>query len=201
LVEGTMRNPRVRLTSDSDPPISESDLASYLLFGRPTYALSEGESDVVARSRIGGAALGIATGFGTPLLFGLAASEIEALGSEYGLFDYFSVTNDEYVQQLQTESNLGAANILAGTRFEFGRYIADEWFVAWTPQLAASSGADAGEGLALSQGGRLEWRFHPTWNAQLFWENRLAQGATRGFDPTLENTSVMGVFLAREWGY
>lgn len=190
LVEGTMRNPRVRLTSDSDPPISESDLASYLLFGRPTYALSSGESALLAGSQI-------ATGFGTPLLFGLAASEIEALGSEYGLFDYFSITNDEYVQQL-TESQ---PNLLAGTRFEIGRYISDEWFVAYTPQLAARAGSEATDGLTLSQGGRLEWRFHPTWNAQLFWENRLAQGATRGFDPTLESTPVMGVFLAREWGY
>lgn len=193
IVDGTMRNPRVRLTSDSDPPISESDLASYLLFGRPTYALSMGESRVVEN------AFGIATGFGTPLLFGLAASEIESLGSEYGLFDYFSITNDEYVRQLQATSTAGGAGLLAGTRFEIGRYLADEWFVAFTPQL--SSATDAADGLTLTPGGRVEWRFHPTWNAQLFWENRLAHGATRGFESNPETTPALGVFLAREWGY
>lgn len=200
VVDGTMRSPRVRLTSDSDPPISESDLASYLLFGRPTYALSSSESEVLGQ--FGGAALGIATGFGTPLLFGFAASEIEALGSQYGLFDYFSITNDEYVRQLQeTQSALLGASILAGTRFEIGRYLSDEWFLAFTPQLSAANATDATAGLSLTPGGRVEWRFLPTWHAQLFWENRLAHGATRGFDPQLEDTSVMGVFLAREWGY
>ncbi|HEX6590198.1 MAG TPA: translocation/assembly module TamB domain-containing protein [Longimicrobiales bacterium] len=193
LVEGTMRNPRIRLTSESDPPISESDLASYLLFGRPSYALSQAESATLAGSQI-------ATGFGTPLLFGLVASEFEAFGSEYGLFDYFSITNDEYVQQVQElQANTGAASILAGTRFEVGRYFADEWFVATT--LSSTAGPEQADGLTWEPGGRIEWRFHPTWNAQLFWENRLAHAATRGFDPNLDNTSVMGIFLAREWGY
>ncbi len=34
-VTGTLREPRVRLTSDFEPPISESELVSYLIFGRP----------------------------------------------------------------------------------------------------------------------------------------------------------------------
>ena len=199
LVDGTMRSPRLRLTSDSDPPISESDLASYLLFGRPTYALSPGQADALGQSRIGGAALGIATGFGAPLLFGLAASEIEALGSAYGLFDYFSITNDEYVQQLQQSTSNVGAGLLTGTRVEFGRYLSDEWFLAFSAPLSVQAGA--GEGELWRPGGRVEWRFHPTWNAQVFWENRLAHAATRGFVPNLESTSVMGVFLAREWGY
>ena len=48
LVTGTLQNPRVSLTSDSDLPLSESDLASYILFGRTGVELSQAETDVVS---------------------------------------------------------------------------------------------------------------------------------------------------------
>src|SRR5690606_37085083 len=44
-VTGTLLNPRVALSSDADPPIAESDLLSYLIFGRPTYALAASERE------------------------------------------------------------------------------------------------------------------------------------------------------------
>lgn len=195
IVDGTMRNPRVRLTSNSDPPISESDLASYLIFGRPTYALSTGEARVLGATGVLGAVSAGFIGAAVPVAFGFAASEIEAVGSELGLFDYFSVSNDETARQLQQTGLVGA---FSGTRFEFGRYLTDEWFLAITPQIAGT-GTETDSPLTL--GGRVEWRFAPSWNAQMFWENRLAHAATRGFDPNLVDQDVLGLFLAREWGY
>jgi hypothetical protein len=40
VVSGTLQGPRVRLSSDAQPPISESDLASYLFFGVPTWEVA-----------------------------------------------------------------------------------------------------------------------------------------------------------------
>ena len=37
-VQGTLLSPRVSLSSNAPFPIAESDLVSYLIFGRPTYA-------------------------------------------------------------------------------------------------------------------------------------------------------------------
>src|SRR5690606_5088791 len=39
-LSGSLQAPRVSLSSNEQPPISESDLASYLFFGVPTYALN-----------------------------------------------------------------------------------------------------------------------------------------------------------------
>ena len=40
IVSGSLQTPRVRLTSDAEPPISESDLASYLFFGGPSWEVA-----------------------------------------------------------------------------------------------------------------------------------------------------------------
>lgn len=195
VVDGTLRSPRVRLTSDADPPISESDLASYLVFGRPTYALSQAEAQsftwLASSSEAVQGALQTVTGIGAPVVLGFASSEVEALAGDFGI-DYVSISNEQLADQVaQLEGPL------TGTRLEIGRYIGDEWFVAFTPQL--TTGAEANR--PLGAGGRVEWRFHPTWNAELFWEDRWVQAGDPGFDRNLEQRNVLGVFLFREWGY
>src|SRR5678816_3332284 len=48
LIGGTLRNPQVSLESDAQPPIPQSDLLSYLAFGRSTSSLLQLEGSGLA---------------------------------------------------------------------------------------------------------------------------------------------------------
>lgn len=197
IVDGTMRSPRVRLTSDADPPISESDLASYMIFGRPTYALSQSEQStfgITSGSQALNAGLQNAASLIALGALDFASSEVENVVGDLGI-DYFSISQAE-----QGNAAVGLADqVQAGTRVEAGTYLGDKWFVAATPRVAFS-GVNGGAGV-VAPGGRVEWHFQPTWNAELFWEDRLVQAGSAGFDRNLESRGVLGLFLFREWGY
>ncbi|HEX7089616.1 MAG TPA: translocation/assembly module TamB domain-containing protein [Longimicrobiales bacterium] len=186
LVTGTLRNPRVTLRSDADPPIAESDLLSYLIFGRPTYALAESE-----QTAMGAAARQIGLSAIAPTVWGYASSGLEAFARSFGIIDYVSVTAEGVPQGVPTTSTLG--NLFAGTQVELGRYIGDNLFVAATQSLP---GEDVRQ-----PGFRLEWRFDPTWAAELFYEDRFARQPSVSFDQSPVVRRVFGFFLFREWGY
>jgi hypothetical protein len=84
-VGGTLMNPRVRLSTDAQPPIAESDLISYLLFGRPSYALASAETTTLEGAL--GAGVSRVTG-------SLAAQLGTVVGRQIG-FDYFNITQAE----------------------------------------------------------------------------------------------------------
>ncbi|MBW3553741.1 MAG: translocation/assembly module TamB, partial [Gemmatimonadetes bacterium] len=86
-VAGTLQTPRVRLTSESDLPISESDLASYIIFGRSLSELSQSETDVLS-TRFDRAGALIMDAFLAPTVSGLASSTLQSV---FG-FDYVAVT-------------------------------------------------------------------------------------------------------------
>ena len=186
IVTGTLRNPRVTLRSDADPPIAESDLLSYLIFGRPTYALAESE-----QTAMGAAARQIGLSAIAPTVWGYASSGLEAFARSFGIIDYVSVTAEGVPQDVPTTSTLG--NLFAGTQVELGRYVGDNLFVAATQSL---------RGEQMRQPGfRIEWRFDPTWAAELFYEDRFARQPSVSFDQSPVVRRVFGFFLFREWGY
>src|SRR5690606_23933804 len=72
IVSGTLQNPRLQLSSDVQPPISESDLASYLFFGVPTWEVAGGAGEQNrAMAGLGGAL--------TPSVLGYASSGLQTL--------------------------------------------------------------------------------------------------------------------------
>ncbi|HEX2092910.1 MAG TPA: translocation/assembly module TamB domain-containing protein, partial [Longimicrobiaceae bacterium] len=78
-VTGTLQNPRIQLSSNTRPPLPESELLSYLAFGRSTASLG-GNVGVLAQQIL------------TQELFGgLLAAELEQELSESGLVDYVRV--------------------------------------------------------------------------------------------------------------
>lgn len=188
-VSGTLQNPRVRLSSDAQPPISESDLASYLFFGAPTYALGTAGG---LRGATSGTNQVAGFGFQTlaPSAFGYVASGLQTLGQNFGLVDYVGLTTAEAVPRTQSRSDLGS--IFAGTEVELGRYITPSTFLAVTKRLDTPA-SDAGV--------RLEWQFHPTFRAEFFAEDRFARAPSFGFAESAEFRKVYGVFLFRQWSY
>jgi translocation and assembly module TamB len=183
-VSGSLDNPRVRLASNAQPPISESDLASYLFFGVPTNALAVNS----AGGATGGfGEFGVRT-FG-PSALGFVASGLQTLAQSTGVIDYIGVSPAE---TRPGQQHAGIGGIFADAQLDVGLYLTPEVFAAFTQRLA-SPGANAGV--------RVEWRFHPTYSAEIFAEDRFARTPSFGFSQVTETRKIYGFFLFREFGY
>jgi hypothetical protein len=196
VVGGTLRSPRVRLTSDEEPPISESDLASYLFFGLPTYALSPSQNAGVNQTIAGldpqvMAFAGLGVRALTSSGFGYLASGLQTFAQNFGLVDYVSLTAAEASPGIAQQNAL--AGLFARTRLDLGWYVGDDVYVAFSQPLSF-----AGEGSR--PGVRLEWRFLPTLTAEFFWEDRFARNPSFGIANS-DSRRVGGFFLFREWSY
>jgi len=190
-VTGTLESPRVSLHSDGDETISESDLLSYLVFGRPTYALAGGEA-----RQLDSYLTGLGAGILTPTYLGVWAMGIESLASNLGIADYVSITPTE-ADTVGLGDGLRAFDpfsALGRAQFEIGNYLGDAWYMAVTRRF--------GQGVKpFDFGLRLEWRLAPTWTAEFFIEDRFARLGTTGLDQPFESRKVGGFFLFREWGF
>jgi autotransporter translocation and assembly factor TamB len=186
-VQGTLASPRVTLTSDAQPPIVESDLISYLIFGRPSYALASGETSVLRRS----------LGAGEDYVVGTIASRLgTAVARQIGV-DYFTITQTQDAVGL--ESAAGLSGSFANTQIEVGHYVGQDLFLALLLRPLTGLGA-----VSRTQfpGVRLEWRFTDTWSVEGFVEDRFAREPSTGFGALgLRLSKVLGLSLYREWGY
>lgn len=191
VVTGNLESPRVSLRSDDDDSISESDLLSYLIFGRPTYALAGSET-----RQLDTYLTGLGAGIIAPAVLSYAALFSEAIATNFGVADYVSI--------MPTEADtLGFADggrafdpfsALGRAQVEVGKYIGDAWYIAATRRF--------GQGAKLYDlGVRLEWRIAPTWTAEFFIEDRFARYGRFGVGQPLESRKVGGLFLFREWGF
>ena len=180
-VTGSLSAPRVTLRSDIQPPISESDLASYLFFGAPTSQFGFAGGNSVT---------GLLGGLGAGSALGIVASGLQTIGQSSGLVDYVGLTTAEAAGT----GGAGLANFLTGTRIELGRYITPRLFLLITQPLNSPAGAD-------DPGIRLEWRLSRTFTAEVFTDNRFARAPSIGLSQTIAARRVFGIFLFREWSY
>ncbi len=181
-VTGTLESPRVTLESGGDVAISESDLASYLFFGVPSYAIGSGGSGR-SRSPLGD------LGFVTASTFGYLSAGLQSLAQSIGLVDYIGVTTAE--SSGGRESGIGG--LIENTQIQLGRYLTPELFVIWTQRLGtgSTSGADV----------KLEWRIARNLTAEFYAEDRFARTPSFGLSQIANARRVFGFFLFREWGY
>lgn len=182
VVGGTLMRPSVRLTSDEEPPISESDLASYLFFGVPTYQLTTSQAAGITQ-----ATNAIATS-----VSGYLASGLQTFVQNIGLLDYISLTAAETTPGLSTES--GIASLFAGQQLELGRYVGEnsEYYIAYSQRLTTTG---------FRPSVRVQWRIVPTLTGEVFIEDRFARNPDFGIENTSTARKVFGFFLYREWGY
>ena len=186
-VGGTLQAPEVTLSSDAQPPIPESDLISYMLFGRPSYALASGEVSVVE-----GAAAGLSSA-----LLNLGVSQLGTTFSRSLGVDYLSVSQ---AQQAGSLASLGrTAGLFSDTQIEMGRYVGENVFLAVT--LRPVTGGTAARQVQLPSA-RLEWRFREDWSTASFIEDRLARQGRSSFGELDNDTRrVFGISVFRDWGY
>ncbi|NJD09096.1 MAG: hypothetical protein FIB01_01200 [Gemmatimonadetes bacterium] len=190
-VSGTLQNPRVRLTSDEEPPISESDLASYLFFGVPTWEM--GNLVGIQSGDTRGTLTGLGRTF-APSLLGYASSGLQTLAQGAGLLDYVSLTAANALPGTAAADNARErAGLFSSAQLELGRYFTPRLYVGVSQRLAYATSNPAV---------RLEWRFRPTATLELFSEDRFARGsAGAGFNQEGMMRRVYGFFLYREWDY
>lgn len=180
IIEGTLEDPKLRLESESQPPISESDLVSYLLFGRPTYEITRGGG--ADGSLLGGVAAGVPQAF-----FGYALESL--LISETGI-DYVDVTRAQTVGE-GSSSGGGLTPALAATQVEIGWYLAPRVFVSVAQRLIGE----------IKPTVRVEWRLTDNLTVEGVTEPRfgeelaLSQAATSAFEQSF------GLFLFYGWSY
>ena len=187
-VEGTLQDPQVTLTSESQPPIPESDLISYLLFGRPSFMLASNDSRLVNEALTGVVSYGVSQ---------LGTQVSQSLG-----VDYLSISQ----AQRPGEAPFGFRALrsqFADTQIEMGRYIGNDLFAS----LAIRPLADLGPASSARSGSqlpslRLEWTFAEFWSLEGFLEERLNRQGSAGFSE-LGNASqsTWGLSIFRDWGY
>jgi hypothetical protein len=169
------------LESDAQPPIPESDLLSYLLFGRPSYELTRtGEESNLLQDVTAGvphAFVGYALG---SLLVG-----------ETGIA-YVDVTRAPVTPAAEGEYRSGVGPALTATQVEVGWYLAPTVFISVAQHLVG----------AVRPTVRLEWRLDDRFTLRGVTEPRFGREGTLfygGPGTTLEQS--IGVFLLYGWAY
>jgi translocation and assembly module TamB len=168
-ITGTAQFPRLSLTTDTQPPLPESEILSYLIFGRPTFALGEVGGGLAQQVLV------------QELAGGLLAAQVEQLIRQAGLpFDYIRVRGRPSPGEF-------ASDPLGTTTLEVGWQLFPNvfWTVEWG--VGVLFGRDAGDTWATS----LEWQIDPQWSTRFAWEPLRR-------DPLLRRQQFVGTELTRQ---
>lgn len=190
IISGTLDNPKIALQSDAQPPISQTDLLSYLAFGQTSTSLLQqegsgvttgggnivGEGAAFAAKQVSAAALGALTDQ-------ISGQATRALGA-----DYFNIA--------PADVSLGASSFLRGTQVEFGKYIQTRTFLQLQVRPDPAS--------LPRPGFQLTHRFDPRSGYQIeasLEPRYLLTEPTLSRTQTPITTSAFGLFLTRAWRY
>ena len=201
LIGGTLSSPRLALASDAQPPLSQSDLLSYLAFGRTSSSLLQFEGSSLAgggggSTNIAGAGAQLATQQLAAVALGVFVSEFEGDLAQTLDAAYVNVTPADLYTELARGGEL--SGFFKGTELEIGKYTDPNTFVALQARLStfASNPDDrAVPGIRvhrrLGKGFTLDASFAPRYVPQ--------PSSLELITP--RNTGVFGTFLAREWKF
>jgi translocation and assembly module TamB len=194
VIAGTMRSPRISLQSDAQPPIAQSDLLSYLAFGRSSSSLLQlGGTSGGGGSSSSGGLVGTGAALATRQLAGVAlgvlTNELEGEVSRSADLDVFNITTADIPEEAIRGEGLG--EFALATNVEAGRYFDAQTFVG----LQASLGAP-------TPGIRVQRRIPRGFVIETSWEHRyrVREPSLRA-DDGLRRSRAFGVFLIREWRF
>ncbi|CAN5437964.1 hypothetical protein BH24GEM3_BH24GEM3_15100 [soil metagenome] len=195
VVGGTALEPTITLESSAQPPISQTDLMSYLAFGRGASTLLQQQgSGLSGQGGGGGGVVGAVAGMATQQLAAVAVNAVvkqfeSDAARQLGL-DVFNIAPADLPAEI-VSGRTDFGNVLRGTGIEGGRYVTPRLFVAGH---ARPTFVLPGARLVYRTPNGFRWitslepRFLPR-------EPTLAdQGAPAA-------TSVFGAFLLREWRF
>jgi translocation and assembly module TamB len=191
-IGGTLQQPSVTLGSNAQPPISQSDLLSYLAFGQASSSLLQ----VGGTSGVGGAnqgklapqAAGLATRQLATVALDVLAKDAQANLSRSLGTDVLNITPADIPNELALNN---VETLLAGTQVEAGKYLNKNTFVVFQARPTF-----------VAPGARVEYRMPRGYRIEASLEPRfLIRQPTLSTQQDPKPTSVLGAFLIREWKF
>ncbi|MEP7064575.1 MAG: translocation/assembly module TamB domain-containing protein [Gemmatimonadota bacterium] len=194
-INGTARKPVIVLSSDAQPPLSQSDLLSYLAFGQSSTSLvssAGGSSNSGAGSASGGlvgSAAALATRQLTATALGVMTRQFAATAARSLGADVFTITPADVPDQGVTK--YGFQTILAGTQVEAGKYVDRQTYVA---TQIRGQGTTPGFVVQrrLSKGYRIEASIDSRY---------IVNQPTLSTEIPIRSEAAFGAFLIREWKF
>lgn len=194
-INGTARKPVIVLTSDAQPPLSQSDLLSYLAFGQSSTSLvgSAGSSSNSGAGSASGGLVGSAAALATRQLtataLGVMTRQFAATAARSLGADVFTITPADVPDQGVTIS--GIRTILAGTQVEAGKYVDRQTYIA--TQIR-------GEGT--TPGFVVQRRLSKGYRIEASVDSRyIVNQPTLSSDVPIRSEAAFGAFLIREWKF
>lgn len=188
VIGGTLQRPKLTLESDAQPPISQSDLLSYLAFGRSTTSLLSLEGSGLTGATATGSLIGVGAALAmkrmTAVALGLMMDEIEGEATRGLGADVFNIEPADVPTELGAQQTI---DFLTSTRIEAGKYLSPYFFAAL--QLQKYPGLRAA--YRGSRGMRYEFAVEPRYLLQP------PSFALQRISPT----TSFGAFLIREWRF
>lgn len=187
LIGGTLRQPKLTLESDAQPPIPQSDLLSYLAFGQSTSSLLQLEGSGLTGATTTGNLVGVGAALAmkrmAAVALGVMADEVEGEATRGLGADVFNITPADIPDP-------GAANVInffEGTRVEAGKYLSPYFFVALQAQRYP--------------GVRAQYRTPRGWRYEASLEPRYMLGAPTLRIQQVRPVTAFGAFIIREWRF
>ena len=196
LLGGTLDAPRISLESDVQPPLTQSELLTFLAFGESTGSLQQGGPGSLT-GLAGGNLVNVASARLAGIAIGEALNEVQGQAARSLGVDVFNITPGSANPILSGQGGLAA--FITGTQLEAGKYISPTTFasVVIPPGVFASgsTGYRAPPGVTLShrtnKGIRLETSFTPYYYLQS--PSLAGQTASGG--------GQFGAFVIKEWRF
>jgi hypothetical protein len=192
LIGGTLLRPKLTLQSDAQPPLSQSDLLSYLAFGRSSSSLLQNEGSSASSGNASGSIVGTGAAMAYKRLaavgIGVIADQFEGEASRSLGADVFNITPADVAPEIYTPN--GISDFLAGTQVELGKYIDPRTYLS----LRAAGKGYPGIGLRqrTAKGFIYEMSFEPRFPVTA--PSLDAAGNRHQF-------GVFGAFVTREWRF
>lgn len=192
LIGGTLRDLEIALESNSQPPISQTDLLAYLAFGRNASSLlyrqgSPLSSQAGDAGEIAGNVAGLATQQLGTVALDAVLNDIEAELMRDLHVDVFRITPADLPPDMFTGRY---TDLLRSTEVEAGRYLSSRFFVAGQINTGVSR-----PGVRVEYAAPFGLQWETTWRSQ--WMTSVP--TLMESDPT--RAGVLGSFLLREWRY
>jgi translocation and assembly module TamB len=192
VLSGLAQDLTLALESDAEPPIPQSELLSYFVFGREASSLLHQQTTSLRSAGPGAMGsvsdvAGLAAQQFLSVVVDLVVGGFEAqTARELGL-DVFRVTTTEVPAEVLTGRFIDA---IRSTEFELGSYISPRWFLGGTVRPSL-----------VHPGVRLEYRGRAGWQWITTFRPRFMPAQPTLTEPDPEQVSVFGTFLRREWRF
>lgn len=202
LIGGTLAQPRISLESDAQPPLSQSDLLSYLAFGESSNSLLQFNQTSLSASQ-GGNLINVASARLAGVALGETLNQLEGDAARSLGVDVFNITpGDVPVNPGQS----GLQQFITGTELEVGRYVNPRTFVTGIVSPGAFTcganrrGSETGSncvppGVNLTHRTSKGYRFETGYSPRYILDPPTLQGQRAS------GTGQFGAFIIREWRF